>query len=162
MAEIKTNVMRILDKNKIAYTMHLYDSKEGIDGISVAKKLGEPVEQVFKTLVTQGKSKNYFVFVIPVAEELDLKLAAKAVGEKSVEMIPVKDLNKVTGYVRGGCSPVGMKKQFKTTIHASAKELKTFIVSGGQIGTQIECNPLELLHFIRGQFANIIMEEQSK
>ena len=156
-SEVKTNVMRILEKNKIPYTMHTYDPEQGIDGVSVAHQLNEPVECVFKTLVTQGKSKNYFVFVIPVEEELNLKLAAKAVGEKSVEMIHVKDINKITGYIRGGCSPVGMKKQFKTVVHESAKTMDTFIVSGGQRGTQIECNPVQLVEFIRGEFGNIIM-----
>lgn len=157
MAENKTNVMRILDKKKIEYEMHTYDSADGIDGISVAKKLGQPVEQVFKTLVTQGKSKQYFVFVIPVAEELNLKTAAKAVGEKSVEMIHVKDINSVTGYIRGGCSPIGMKKQFKTVIHESAKQFDRIIVSGGKIGFQVELNPMELSKLIQGDFANIIM-----
>ncbi len=157
MAENKTNVMRILDKKKIEYEMHTYDSEDGIDGISVAKKLGQPVEQVFKTLVTQGKSKQYFVFVIPVAEELNLKTAAKAVGEKSVEMIHVKDINSVTGYIRGGCSPIGMKKQFKTVIHESAKQFDRIIVSGGKIGFQVELNPMELSKLIQGDFANIIM-----
>lgn len=157
MAENKTNVMRILDKKKIEYEMHTYNSEDGIDGISVAKKLGQPVEQVFKTLVTQGKSKQYFVFVIPVAEELNLKTAAKAVGEKSVEMIHVKDINSVTGYIRGGCSPIGMKKQFKTVIHESAKQFDRIIVSGGKIGFQVELNPMELSKLIQGDFANIIM-----
>lgn len=157
MAELKTNVMRILDKKKITYTMYTYESKDGIDGKSVALKLGQPIERVFKTLVTQGKSKNYFVFVIPVAEELDLKASAKAVGEKSVEMIPVKELNQVTGYIRGGCSPIGMKKQYKTIFHESAKKLETIIVSGGKLGFQVELNPIELANIVQGGFANLIV-----
>ena len=157
MAENKTNVMRILDKKKITYTMYTYDCEDGIDGVSVAQKLEQPLEQVFKTLVTQGKSKQYFVFVIPVAEELNLKAAAKSVGEKSVEMLHVKDLNGVTGYIRGGCSPIGMKKQFQTVIHESAKEQKTIIVSGGKIGYQVEIEPTVLADLIRAKFENIIM-----
>lgn len=159
MSENKTNVMRVLDKKKIPYTMYTYTTEDGIDGVSVAHKLGQPVEQVFKTLVTQGKSKQYFVFVIPVAEELNLKAAAKSVGEKSVEMIPVKEINQVTGYIRGGCSPIGMKKQFKTVIHESAKQLHTIIVSGGKIGFQIELNAKELADLVRAEFANIINDE---
>ena len=160
MAENKTNVMRVLDKKKISYQMYTYDSSDGIDGVSVAGKLGQPIEKVFKTLVTQGKSKQYFVFVIPVAEELNLKLAAKSVGEKSVEMIHVKDINQVTGYIRGGCSPIGMKKQFKTVIHESAKEQDTIIVSGGKIGYQVELNPSSLAELIRADFADLIMKEE--
>ena len=111
MADNKTNVMRILDKAKIPYSTHFYTAEDGkIDGVSIAEKMSLPFEKVYKTLVTQGASKNYFVFVIPVVKELDLKAGAKAVGEKSVEMIPVKDINKVTGYIRGGCSPIGMKR----------------------------------------------------
>ncbi|HIS61680.1 MAG TPA: Cys-tRNA(Pro) deacylase [Candidatus Scybalomonas excrementigallinarum] len=157
MAENKTNVMRILDKKKIPYTMYTYDCEDGIDGVSVAQKLGQPLEQVFKTLVTQGKSKQYFVFVIPVAEELNLKAAAKSVGEKSVEMLHVKDLNSVTGYIRGGCSPIGMKKQFQTVIHKSAEEQTTMIVSGGKIGYQVEIEPTALADLIRAKFEDIIM-----
>lgn len=159
MAETKTNVMRVLDKKKLAYKMYTYETGDGIDGISVAHKLGQPVEQVFKTLVTKGKSNQYFVFVIPVAQELDLKAAAKAVGEKSVEMIPVKEINQVTGYIRGGCSPIGMKKQFKTVIHDSAKQLETMIVSGGKIGFQVELDPNALAELIRAEFAPIILSE---
>lgn len=155
MAEIKTNAMRILDKAKIRYNMYTYDSGDGIDGISVAHKMGQDENKVYKTLVTKGKN-DYFVFVIPVAEELNLKKAAKAVGEKSVEMIAVKDINKVTGYIRGGCSPVGMKKQFRTVFNETAEELEAFIVSGGKIGFQIELSPTELVGLIRGEFADII------
>ena len=156
--EIKTNAMRILEKNKVAYEMHLYESEGFMDGVSVATKLSQPLEKTFKTLVAQGKTKNYYVFVIPVAKEVDMKKAAKAVGEKSVEMIPVKDLTSVTGYVRGGCSPVGMKKQFPTVIHESAKAQSTIMVSGGRLGSQIELKPEELAKIIRAKFADIIME----
>ena len=114
--------MRILDKEKVAYTAHFYEHEEGVavDGVSVAKMLSQDPERVFKTLVLQGKSKSFYVFVIPVEKELDLKLSASAVGEKSVEMIHVKDINQITGYIRGGCSPIGMKKQFPTVIDSSA------------------------------------------
>ena len=149
----KTNAMRILDKHKITYEVKTYDASDGvIDGVSVAKKVGQDPKIVYKTLVTQGKSRNYFVFVIPVECELDLKAAAKAVGEKSVEMIPVAEINKVTGYIRGGCSPVGMKKLFQTVIDSSAKELECFFVSGGKIGIQLGISPLVLSDLIRAAF----------
>lgn len=155
MAETKTNVMRILDKAKIQYTHHEYPhGKEAVDGLSVAKLLNQNPDCVFKTLVTHG-SGGYFVFVVPVAEELDLKKAAKAVGEKSVEMIHVKDINKVTGYIRGGCSPIGMKKQYKTVIHSSALNIDTIIVSAGKIGFQIEFAPLDLISLIGAETADI-------
>ncbi len=141
--EIKTNAMRILDRMKIPYTHYTYECDEFIDGMQIVEKLNLKPEQVYKTLVTQGHSKAYFVFVIPVAEELDLKKAAKAVGEKSLEMIHVKDINQITGYIRGGCTAVGMKKQYKTVIDASAQTLQTMIVSGGRIGSQIELTPDE-------------------
>ena len=120
--EAKTNAMRMLDKNKIEYEVLNYECEEFIDGMHTAEVTGAPIEQSFKTLVMQGKSKQYYVYVVPIAEEVDLKKAAKIVGEKSVEMIPVKDITKVTGYVRGGCSPLGMKKQYKTVIHSSAEQ----------------------------------------
>lgn len=154
MAEQKTNAMRQLDKSRISYTLHTYDPGEGIDGLSVARKMGQPVERVYKTLVTKGKH-GHFVFVIPVAAELDLKAAARAVGEKSVEMIPVKDINAVTGYIRGGCSPVGMKKLFPTVIDSSAEMLPAFYVSGGRIGLQMELDPAALAAFIGASFAPI-------
>ena len=118
--EVKTNAMRILDKNKIPYEILNYECGEFIDGLHTAEATGAPVEQSFKTLVMQGKSRQYYVFVIPIADEVDLKAAARAVGEKSVEMIHVKDITAITGYVRGGCSPLGMKKQFPTIVHESA------------------------------------------
>ena len=155
MAEVKTNAMRMLDRAKTAYVLHTYSPDEGIDGISVARKLGQPEERVYKTLVTKGKS-THFVFVIPVAAELDLKAAAKAVGEKAVEMIAVKDINRVTGYIRGGCSPVGMKKAFLTVIDETAKSLPAIFVSGGRIGLQMEIDPTVLAAFIGADFAPII------
>lgn len=156
MAETKTNVMRVLDRAKIDYCDYTYES-DGVhvDGLTVAEKMGQPLEQVYKTLVTVGKSGGHFVFVIPVAAELDLKKAAKAVGEKSVQMIHVKEINKLTGYIRGGCSPIGMKKQFPTVISQSARELKTIIVSGGKIGKQVELAPDDLVKLIRGSYGDI-------
>lgn len=157
MAECKTNAMRILEKNKVPYVMHSYPPGDAVDGVSVAAKTGWPVELVYKTLVTKGKSGGYFVFVIPVAEELDLKKAARAVGEKAVEMIHVKDINKVTGYIRGGCSPVGMKKQYPTVIDASAAPLDRFLVSAGKIGFQVELKPTDLTDLIGGSFGDLLM-----
>ena len=154
--EAKTNAMRILDRNKISYKEHLYESDGFADGVTIANKLNQPTERVFKTLVAVGKSRNYYVFVGPVAEELNLKAAAAAVGEKSVEMIHVKDINSVTGYIRGGCSPIGMKKQFKTVINDSAQNFDNIIFSGGRRGAQIEMNPNELADLIGADFAHII------
>ena len=151
----KTNAMRILETLKVPYTMHTYDPGGEIDGISVAEKLGQNKEQVLKTLVTKGRSGEHYVFVIPVAEELDLKAAAHSVSEKSVEMIHVKDIQKVTGYIRGGCSPLGMKKQFRTVIDESAKAQPTVIVSGGKIGFQMELTPEALANSIGAAFAPI-------
>ncbi|HWQ30125.1 MAG TPA: Cys-tRNA(Pro) deacylase [Negativicutes bacterium] len=145
----KTNVMRILDKAGIRYNTYTYDNSDGqIDGISVANKIGQPVEKVYKTLVAQGASREYYVFVIPVAEELDLKAAARTVGEKSVEMIKVADINKVTGYIRGGCSPIGMRKEYKTVLDSSSNGLDTIIVSAGKLGHQIEISPVDLTGLI--------------
>ena len=156
--EIKTNAMRILDRMKIPYTHYTYECDEFIDGMQIVEKLNLKPEQVYKTLVTQGHSKAYFVFVIPVAEELDLKKAAKAVGEKSLEMIHVKDINGITGYIRGGCTAIGMKKQFVTRLDESAKEQETIIVSGGRIGSQIELKPDDLLKACRGEYGDITAE----
>lgn len=153
----KTNAMRILDAKKIEYNMHTYEVDDNhIDGISVAQKLNQDENMVFKTLVAQGASKNFYVFVIPVAESLDMKKAAKAAGEKNVEMIHVKDINKVTGYIRGGCSPVGMKKIYPTFVHESGQGLEVIIVSGGKIGFQIELNPEDLQKIINFKYADII------
>ena len=157
MAEFKTNVMRILDKEGVEYTAHEYPhGKEAVDGVSVARLLGQDPKCVFKTLVTKGAGGGYFVFVVPVAQELDLKKAAKAVGEKSVEMICVKDILKVTGYIRGGCSPVGMKKQYPTVFHESCLDNPNIIVSAGKIGYQIDLAPKALIEFTNGKCADII------
>ncbi len=154
--ELKTNVMRILEQAKIPYKPWFYENKDGkIDGISVAAKLGEDVGHVFKTLVTRGADGEFYVFVVPVAMELDLKAAAKSVGVKSVEMIHVNEINKVTGYIRGGCSPLGMKKQFRTVVDSRCEPLETIFVSGGRIGTQVEVNPRRLLKLIGGTTAGI-------
>lgn len=157
MAEVKTNVMRILEKEKIPYIAHEYPhGKEAVDGVTVAKLLNQNPDCVFKTLVTKGTGRDYYVFVVPVAKELDLKKCAKSVGEKSVEMIAVKDINKVTGYVRGGCSPVGMKKQYKTTYHITAQDIPNIIVSAGRIGYQIDLKPNDLINLTAGQCADIV------
>ena len=155
--EVKTNAMRILDRNKIPYEIINYECDEFVDGMHTAEVTGAPVEQSFKTLVMQGKSKQYYVFVIPIADEVDLKAAARAVGEKSVEMIHVKDITAITGYVRGGCTPIGMKKQFPTVLHESAKNFDKIYVSGGRIGTTITVNPDALLGVVRGTYADIIV-----
>ena len=157
--EIKTNAMRLLETKKIPYEAHTYECDEFIDGLHTAEKTGAPVEQSFKTLVAQGKSKQYYVFVVPIAEEVQLKQAAKVAGEKSVELIPVKEITKITGYVRGGCSPLGMKKLFPTFIHNSAENFDKIYVSGGRIGTTICLNPQELAEVTRAQFEDIIVHE---
>jgi len=159
MAEAKTNAMRMLDRGKIPYTVHTYDHSDGrIDGVSVAAKVGQDPERVYKTLVTRGSGGGYFIFVLPVALELDLKKAAKAVGEKSVSMIRVDEINKVTGYIRGGCSPVGMKKQYPTVFDSRAEGLPAIVVSGGRIGTQIELEPGALMKAVGAKTAPITME----
>ena len=152
----KTNVMRILDQMKIKYNKYCYADTDAISGVEVAEALGQNKEQVFKTLVTIGKSKNHYVFVIPVDKELDLKKAAKSVGEKSVEMIKSKELLPLTGYIHGGCSPIGMKKYFKTTIDKSVEGLDTFIFSAGKIGYQVEMTLDSLSKVIRVQVADLI------
>lgn len=158
--EAKTNAMRMLERAKIAYTAHEYPHEEGVavDGVHVAESIGEDPARVFKTLVTQGADKNFYVFVIPVAETLDLKKAARSVGAKSVAMIHVADINRITGYVRGGCSPVGMKKQFVTRFHKSCLEQETIYVSGGRIGTQVEAAPVDLMKACRGEVADLLVE----
>lgn len=156
MKQGKTNAIRILDKEKIAYTMLTYATDDGkIDGIAVAQKIGREENVVYKTLISQGTSKSYYVFVIPVEAELDLKKAAKAVCEKKIEMIPVKEITKVSGYIRGGCSPVGMKKLFPTVIDQRAQSLETIIVSGGSIGVQIEMAVEGLLQATKGSLADV-------
>ena len=155
----KTNAMRILDKEKISYTVHTYDHSDGmIDGMSVAKKVGKPPEQLYKTLVTVGASREHYVFVLCVAHELDLKKAAAAVGEKSVAMIPVAEINAVTGYIRGGCSPIGMKKKFVTVISEDAALLDSMIVSGGKIGVQIELAPEDLCKAADAVYSDIVFD----
>ncbi|MGN0558324.1 MAG: Cys-tRNA(Pro) deacylase [Acutalibacteraceae bacterium] len=150
--------MRILDKNKITYNVNTYQCDEFIDGVHIADMLGQSYDISFKTLVAVGKSKSYFVFALPVDKELDLKKAAKAVGEKSVELLHVKDINAVTGYIRGGCTPIGMKKQYKTVIHSTALNHSKIIVSGGRLGSQIELSPIDLAKVTGAQFVDIIME----
>ncbi len=155
-AELKTNAMRILEREKIRYQIHEYESGDGlIDGISAAHKMGISEEKVYKTIVTKGCGRDYFVFVVPVAKEIDLKAAARAVGEKSVALIPVADLNKVTGYIRGGCSPVGMKKQFVTVLDASCSALDTMVVSAGKIGHQVELAPADLQRAVQARLAPV-------
>lgn len=155
----KTNAMRILDSNRLSYEVLSYAHEtEPIAGLAVAKQLQEDPEQVFKTLVTVANTKEYIVFVIPVAYELHLKKCAKAAGVKSVEMIHVKDINKLTGYVRGGCSPIGMKKQFRTFVHESCTRLPAMMFSGGKIGVQIKMQPDDLLKLIHAETADIICD----
>lgn len=156
--EEKTNVMRILEQKKIPYKAHCYVDTQAVNGVEVAKVLGQDPKRVFKTLVTVGKSKQPYVFVIPVEEELDLKKAAKAVGEKAIEMLPQKELLPLTGYIHGGCSPIGMKKVFPTTMHESAKNLESICVSGGKVGYQVELAPIAIGQIVRMQFCNLIVE----
>lgn len=156
--EVKTNAMRILDKNKIPYDTITYVCNAFIDGLHTAEKTGAPVEQSFKTLVARGKSKEYYVLVLPIAEEVDLKAAAKVLGEKSIEMIHVKDITAVTGYVRGGCSPLGMKKQYKTIIQESAEKYSEIYVSGGRIGSTIKVNPVDLARAADAAFADFTVK----
>ena len=156
--EEKTNVMRTLEQKKIAYTPHEYPADGPVDGVSVANFLHQDPEQVFKTLVTRGASGGYYVFDIPVAENLDLKKAAKAVGEKSVVMIAQKELLPLTGYIHGGCSPVGMKKQFPTVFHETAELFDTICVSAGKIGAQVEVAPADLIALLGAQTADVTAE----
>ncbi len=153
--EAKTNAMRILESMKIPYAHLTYECDEFTDGLQIADMLSLPYEKVYKTLVTSG-NRDYYVFVIPVAEELDLKAAARSVGVKSVEMIHVKDINKITGYIRGGCTAVGMKKQYVTRIDSTAESLEKIIVSGGRIGSQLELAPQDLARATGAEFADII------
>ena len=154
MKEQKTNVMRILDQKKIPYeAKHYPHGDDAVDGVTVAQSLGQDPASVFKTLVTHGAKGGYYVFVIPVAEELDLKKAAKAVGEKSVAMLHVKELLPLTGYVRGGCSPIGMKKPFSTFFDSEVEKWETVMVSAGKIGWQVELAPAALKELTRGKTA---------
>lgn len=157
----KTNVMRIIEQKKIKYTPHEYPhGDEAVDGLTVASILGQSPDRVFKTLVAKGASKAILVFVIPVCRELDLKKAAKAAGEKSVAMIHVSEINELTGYVRGGCSPVGMKKQYATFFDSSAEDKETIMVSAGKIGYQVELSPFDLISLTRGKFADLVTENE--
>lgn len=156
--EAKTNAMRMLDKKKISYEALTYEVDEFIDGMHCAEITGAPVDASYKTLVMQGKSKQYYVFVIPIVCEVDLKKAARSVGEKSVEMIHVKDITKITGYVRGGCSPLGMKKLFPTVIDESAKKFTEIYVSGGRIGLTLKMSPQDLADVTNAQLADIQAE----
>ncbi len=157
----KTNVMRVLEQKKVPYTPHSYPHEEGaaVDGATVARLVGADPARVFKTLVTVGASKAHYVFVIPVEGELDLKKAARAAGEKSLAMLPLKELTPLTGYVRGGCSPVGMKKRFPTFFHQSARDAETVWVSAGRIGAQVELAPQALCDLVGGTFADLVKEE---
>ena len=154
MGVVKTNVIRILDKEKIPYICTTYEVKDGkIDGVSVAHKVGKPVEQVFKTLLVQGKSKTCYVCVIPVDKELDMKKVSELTKEKNIEMLPLQDLTKTTGYIRGGCSPIGMKKAFQTFLDESAEKLETITLSAGKVGVQVELKPDDLMQLIQGEYA---------
>lgn len=154
----KTNAMRILDKNKISYKVNYYECDEFIDGVHIADMLGQPYDSTFKTLVTVGKTKEHYVYAIPIDRELDLKKAAKAVGEKNVEMIHVKDIQSVTGYIRGGCTPIAMKKQFKTVLDESILNFSEIILSGGAIGVQLFLNPQDLIKVTGAKVADILKD----
>lgn len=151
----KTNAMRILDSKKIEYSEIEYDASSGISALDVAKSTGEDPSTIYKTLVTISREKEHFVFVVPAEKELDLKKAATAAGTKNIEMIPQKELLPLTGYVHGGCSPLGMKKEFKTFLDASAKDKEYIFISGGKIGVQIKINPDELIGAIDGEYFEI-------
>lgn len=153
--DIKTNAMRILDKNKIPYQVNTYECEEFIDGVHVADMMGQSYDQSFKTLVTVGKSGEHYVFALPIDRELDLKKAARAVGEKSIEMIHVKDINQITGYIRGGCTPIGMKKNYVTVLHSSILTLDEVIISGGRIGSQIQLKPDDLIRVTNAKVEDI-------
>lgn len=148
--------MRLLEAKKVPHKVNLYECDEFIDAITVADQLGQAYEYSFKTLITVGKSGGYYVFVVPIAEELDFKKCARAVGEKAVEMIHVKDINRITGYIRGGCTPIGMKKLYPTVIHESAQSFDEIIISGGRIGAQIFIAPVDLAAVVHAKFADII------
>ena len=155
--DTKTNAMRILEQRKIPFRVNLYDCDEFIDAVHVADQLGQGYDESFKTLVAVGKSKEHYVFVIPIAEELDLRKAAKSVGEKSVELIHVKEIFSLTGYIRGGCTPIGMKKQFKTVVDETAQLFSEIIISGGRIGAQIILDPCDLEKVIPCTFEDLVV-----
>lgn len=157
MSEVKTNVLRILDKAKVAYTYTTYEAEDGkIDGVSVANKVGKAKEEVFKTLVVKGKTGACYICVIPVYLELDLKKVSKVCEEKKIEMLNVGELLETTGYIRGGCSPIGMKKLFKTYIHESAKNLKSITISAGKIGVQVTLAPEKLSTLVKARYADLV------
>ena len=157
--DVKTNAVRIVEAHQIPYQLYTYDAPEGfLDGVSVALQTGQDMEHVFKTLVLVGHSREHYVCVIPVAEELDFKKAAKHFGEKNIEMIHARDITKITGYIKGGCSPVGMKKQFRTAIHETGEIQDTICVSGGRVGLQMELSPLQLAELIGAEFADLVKE----
>lgn len=155
--EVKTNAVRILDRNKVEYELNKYECDDFKDGVSIADMLEQSYDMSFKTLVTVGKSGKYYVFAIPVDKEINMKKAAKEVSEKNIEMVHVKDINAVTGYIRGGCTPIGMKKNYPTVINESAKEHEKIIVSGGRLGLQIILKPDDLVKVTNGRYADIIM-----
>lgn len=155
-ANFKTNALRIIEGLKINYKLHKYDHDEGfVDGAGIADKLGQNHAQVFKTIVTVGASKTNYVYVLPVDKEIDFKAAARIVGEKSVEMIKLNDLTKITGYIRGGCSPIGMKKKFRTVIDCSCTSFETIMVSAGKVGYQMELSPSDLIRASQAETADI-------
>lgn len=156
--DMKTNAMRMLDSRKIPYETKTYECREFVDGVQIADLLGLPHEKVYKTLVAQGASRQYYVFVIPIEAELDMKKAARSVGEKSIAMLHVKDINAVTGYIRGGCTAIGMKKQYVTRIASAAQALESMIVSGGKLGVQLELAPEHLRAACDGAFDDITRE----
>ncbi len=155
----KTNVMRVLEQKKISYESHTYTQDASTSGEEIAKILGEDPDCVFKTLVTRGKTGQYYVFVVPVAKELDLKKAAKAAGEKSIEMIKQKELLPLTGYIHGGCSPIGMKKQFKTFVHKTAMDFETIFFSAGKVGYQVELSPDDMGKAFPYMLEDIIVDD---
>ena len=155
--DVKTNAMRILDRAGVKYEVNTYECGEFIDGVHIADMLSQEYARSFKTLVAKGKSGGYHVFALPVDRELDMKKAAKAAGEKSVELIAVKEINKVTGYIRGGCTPLGMKKQYPTVVDSSAKDFDTIIISGDRLGSQIILPPEELVRVTGGKFGEIVV-----
>ncbi len=160
--ETKTNAMRFLDQHKIPYQLYTYPCEHFTDGLTVARQLGQPPERTFKTLVTQGGIGHLYILVIPVADELDLKKAARIVQEKSLRLLPVKDILAATGYIRGGCTPIGMKKAYPTYLHKSCLDFDTIFVSGGRVGTQIELAPQALLQATGAQVADLVQDTPAK
>lgn len=158
--DVRTNAMRILDKEKIPYTVNTYECDEFVDALHISDMLGQPYDNVLKTLVLMGKSGEHYVFVIPIAQELDMKKAAKAVGEKSVQMLPTRLLQATTGYIRGGCTSIGMKKQLTTVVDASAMEFEQVIISGGRIGSQILLSPADLVKVTRATAQDVLAISQ--